>query len=212
MSKTHYEVLGVNQLAGGAKIKRHYYELCKRYHPDVGGGSSAKMIAINQAYRILSNATLKSAYDRELAARKATARQTVTQQQFTSEPTIHRSTQTATPKKKSGWVWFMAAGSLVAAGLIAINYVMPLPKAANTTINTPTVATTDTPTDTQSPSIAPNNTADKATQEALTTLHSDTTAPSQSVPTQASPATTTDSAVSTPTPTPHKHHRSFSLW
>jgi hypothetical protein len=231
MSKTHYEVLGINPLAGGAKIKRHYYELCKKYHPDISDGDPQKMVAINEAYRILSDSTLKSAYDRELAAQRreaafaqaaqtATARQSTWQdvapQPVTPEPThVTRAAQTAETKKKSGWAWFMTFGSVIALAVIAMSYVMPIPQAANATTQTPAVATNDTTTETQTSTTSPNPASDKAAQDALNTLQSDTTPPPSVAPSPTSSSTGADSGTSstnTNQPTTRKHRHPVSFW
>ena len=51
-------------------VKAAYKALAQRYHPDRFAGDAAyakaKMEALNEAYRVLSNAHRRQAYDREL--------------------------------------------------------------------------------------------------------------------------------------------------
>ena len=66
-SKTHYEVLQVDRMAGLAVIRGAYRALLKnaRNHPDLGG-SQARAQAINQAFAVLSDPTARRDYDRQL--------------------------------------------------------------------------------------------------------------------------------------------------
>lgn len=236
MSKTHYEVLGVNELAGGAKIKRHYYELCKKYHPDVAGGDAQKMVAINEAYRVLSDPTLKSGYDRELASTRReaafahTAQQAKTKQAASQtawqdvafepeDPVFRQATQRTAKNKHTGVAWFMAVSGIFAVALIAVSYLAPFPKAATatSTTETPSIATTDSNTDTidqTSASTTTNSgTTDPDSQAALNTLQSDMPSAS-TTPTNSSASTTPPSSATgmQQTQPPHKHHRPFSFW
>jgi DnaJ-domain-containing protein 1 len=60
-----YEVLGVSTNATELEIKRAYQKLVKQYHPDAGtpNASHQQMIAINEAYEILSDPVKRKAYD-----------------------------------------------------------------------------------------------------------------------------------------------------
>ncbi|MCX9155407.1 J domain-containing protein [Niveibacterium sp. 24ML] len=70
----HYSVLAVLPSADFVVIRAAYKALAQRYHPDryVTSDESAKahirMLAINEAYRVLSDPALRSAYDNEFAA------------------------------------------------------------------------------------------------------------------------------------------------
>lgn len=72
---THYEVLGLNNTASPSEIKRVYYSLVKRFHPDryyrIGHDELKEKLSkiftrINQAYTILSDFTKRHEYDTTL--------------------------------------------------------------------------------------------------------------------------------------------------
>lgn len=70
MAKDHYAALGLLHTAEDVVIKAAFKALAQRYHPDRFAGdpdfARAKMEALNEAYRVLSNPQLKQAHDREL--------------------------------------------------------------------------------------------------------------------------------------------------
>lgn len=61
-----YRVLGVSQRSSEAEIKSAYRKLARKYHPDVCSSpdANARFARINEAYRVLSNSTLRAMYDR----------------------------------------------------------------------------------------------------------------------------------------------------
>lgn len=61
-----YRVLGVSPRSSEAEIKSAYRKLARRYHPDVCSSpdANAQFARINEAYRILSNSSLRAMYDR----------------------------------------------------------------------------------------------------------------------------------------------------
>ena len=61
--KDYYQILGVPKSASSDEIKKAYYKLAHKYHPDKGGDEK-KFKEINEAYQILSNKEKKSQYDR----------------------------------------------------------------------------------------------------------------------------------------------------
>lgn len=67
--ENYYEVLGVAQDAPVKVIKKAYYKLAKKYHPDFNAGNAeaeAKFKIISEAYSCLSNADKRKDYDEEL--------------------------------------------------------------------------------------------------------------------------------------------------
>jgi DnaJ-domain-containing protein 1 len=65
-----YVILGVSTHATDLEIKRAYRSLVKRYHPDRRSPESSheKIVAINDAYDILSDPEKRAQYDRGFAA------------------------------------------------------------------------------------------------------------------------------------------------
>lgn len=71
-----YEVLQVHRRAEPEVIRAAYRALARKYHPDFGG-EPGRMIAITEAWAILSNAEGRAAYDAQAAksqSRRATDR------------------------------------------------------------------------------------------------------------------------------------------
>ena len=63
MSKDYYETLGVNKSASKDEIKKAFYKLAHKYHPDKKGGNETKFKQVNEAYQILSDDAKRSKYD-----------------------------------------------------------------------------------------------------------------------------------------------------
>lgn len=61
--KDYYDILGVPKNASQDEIKKAFYKLAHKYHPDKGGDAE-KFKEINQAYQILSDPEKKAQYDR----------------------------------------------------------------------------------------------------------------------------------------------------
>jgi DnaJ-class molecular chaperone len=61
----YYKTLGVSRGSTKADIKKKYFELAKKYHPDVNkeDGAEAKFQQISEAYEILNDDDKRSAYD-----------------------------------------------------------------------------------------------------------------------------------------------------
>ncbi len=63
MSKDYYETLGVNKTASKEEIKKAFYKLAHKYHPDKKEGDEAKFKEVNEAYQTLSDDQKRSKYD-----------------------------------------------------------------------------------------------------------------------------------------------------
>ena len=63
MSKDYYETLGVNKTASKEEIKKAFYKLAHKYHPDKKEGDEAKFKEVNEAYQTLSDDGKRSKYD-----------------------------------------------------------------------------------------------------------------------------------------------------
>ena len=63
MSKDYYETLGVNKSASKEEIKKAFYKLAHKYHPDKKGGNEVRFKEVNQAYQVLSDDSKRSQYD-----------------------------------------------------------------------------------------------------------------------------------------------------
>ena len=61
-----YEVLGVSKSASDSEIKKAFYKLAKKYHPDANPGdkeAEANFKEVNEAYSVLSDADKRATYD-----------------------------------------------------------------------------------------------------------------------------------------------------
>lgn len=63
--KDFYEELGLNRGASQSDIKKAYFQLAKKYHPDVNKTEQAKekFASINNAYETLSDESKRRVYD-----------------------------------------------------------------------------------------------------------------------------------------------------
>lgn len=61
--KDYYQILGVPRDASPEEIKRAYYKLAQKYHPDKGGDEK-KFKEINEAYQVLSDKEKRAQYDK----------------------------------------------------------------------------------------------------------------------------------------------------
>lgn len=65
--RDYYEVLGVSKDADENQIKKAYWKLAKKYHPDVNPGdkeAEARFKEANEAYEVLSDSKKRAQYDR----------------------------------------------------------------------------------------------------------------------------------------------------
>jgi len=66
LNKDYYKILGVAKNASGKDIKKAYYQLAKKYHPDTNKGeptAERKFQEVSEAYEVLSDDQKRSEYD-----------------------------------------------------------------------------------------------------------------------------------------------------
>ncbi len=61
--KDYYQILGISRDASPEEIKKAYYKLAHKHHPDKGGDEK-KFKEINEAYQVLSDKEKRTQYDR----------------------------------------------------------------------------------------------------------------------------------------------------
>lgn len=64
-SKDYYKILGVSKNSSSKDVKKAYYQLAKKYHPDTNKdpNASKKFQEVSEAYEILSDDTKRKEYD-----------------------------------------------------------------------------------------------------------------------------------------------------
>ena len=74
----YYRILGIEASASDRDIKKAFWNLAKKFHPDKNPGdekaAEQKFIEIIAAYEILIDQNKRSAYDRTLIAKRASAK------------------------------------------------------------------------------------------------------------------------------------------
>lgn len=63
MQKDYYKILGVEKGASKDEIKKAFYKLAHKYHPDKKEGNESKFKEVNEAYQVLSDDSKRSKYD-----------------------------------------------------------------------------------------------------------------------------------------------------
>lgn len=66
LRKNYYEILNVPRNASAKDIKKAYYQLAKKYHPDTNKGdpdSAKKFQEVSEAYEVLSDDSKRKSYD-----------------------------------------------------------------------------------------------------------------------------------------------------
>lgn len=62
-TKDYYSVLGLDKNASKDDIKKAFYKLASKLHPDKKGGDEAKFKEVNEAYQVLSDDKKRKEYD-----------------------------------------------------------------------------------------------------------------------------------------------------
>ncbi|CAK9828145.1 Protein tumorous imaginal discs, mitochondrial [Anthophora retusa] len=66
LKRDYYEILGISKNASAKDIKKAYYQLAKKYHPDTNKGdpnASKKFQEVSEAYEVLSDDNKRKQYD-----------------------------------------------------------------------------------------------------------------------------------------------------
>lgn len=63
MNKDYYDILGIQKSASKDEIKKAFYKLAHKYHPDKKEGNEEKFKQVNEAYQVLSDDAKRSKYD-----------------------------------------------------------------------------------------------------------------------------------------------------
>lgn len=63
MSKDYYNILGVQKSASKDEIKKAFYKLAHKHHPDKKEGNESKFKEVNEAYQVLSDDAKRAKYD-----------------------------------------------------------------------------------------------------------------------------------------------------
>jgi curved DNA-binding protein CbpA len=97
----HYKVLQVDSEADPDVIQAAYRRLAQKFHPDVAQGpeAGARMVAINEAWRVLSQPAARAAYDLERAAR---AREAAAAPDTPARPSTSGRAEPATSRSSAG--------------------------------------------------------------------------------------------------------------
>lgn len=64
--KNYYEILGISRNSSAKDVKKAYYQLAKKYHPDTNKddpNSGKKFQEVSEAYEVLSDETKRKEYD-----------------------------------------------------------------------------------------------------------------------------------------------------
>jgi hypothetical protein len=149
---SYYDVLGVSPTADEAEIKARYLALMRRHHPDVNHSpmAHARASQIGEAFRVLSDATLRSRHDAELAQQR--------QEAVSARAIIlYRGRKSRRATGKSGRRLLGRSGARVALGALLVGTVLvgwQLDRHVNTGVGTaaapvtaPTLAATANGTD-----------------------------------------------------------------
>ncbi len=62
-TKDYYKILGITKGSDSKDIKKKYYELAKKYHPDQPTGDKTKFQEVSEAYEVLGDEKKRQQYD-----------------------------------------------------------------------------------------------------------------------------------------------------
>lgn len=112
---THYQLIGVTANAAAGDIKKSYYQLAKKFHPDCHMGRSEwigslqkLMDAFTTAYKTLSDARAREKYDKQIAEGGAFALgRGKTEKQETAEECLERAKECLRGKNFAGSITWL---------------------------------------------------------------------------------------------------------
>jgi len=97
---TYYQLLGVTPEAPKKKVKENFYQLARKFHPDLHMGNQSVellqklMEVVTAAYKTLANEQTKASYDKKLAASGAfNLERGKTESQETADEYLRRATE-----------------------------------------------------------------------------------------------------------------------
>lgn len=83
--ENHYKTLGIERSATPEEVKKAYFEMAKKYHPDSGDESEVrKFHEVAEAYKVLSDKDSRKVYDLSLVAKEGSAKKVETGPKYQS--------------------------------------------------------------------------------------------------------------------------------
>jgi hypothetical protein len=117
-SQTHYDVLGVARTARVEDIRRAYRTLAREHHPDRHGGrTTAEMVRINEAWRVLSDTQRRQRYDDTISGSGVVGRPSMSAASPTNGQFGSHSLSIATPAR---FPWKFVVGFFALATLVIL--------------------------------------------------------------------------------------------
>ena len=116
----HYIVLGVARDAGRSEIKRAYRERVKLWHPDRNHSPKAAEVfgAVHEAYRVLSEPTLREAYDQRLQGYRSASAQPANETVPHHRPRTRVDREADLPVNRFAFIGLHVTGLLFGTALI----------------------------------------------------------------------------------------------
>jgi hypothetical protein len=115
---THYEVLGVARTARVEDIRQAYRALAREHHPDRHGGrTTAEMVRINEAWRVLSDVQRRQRYDDAISGSRVAGRPSMSEASSANGQFGTVSPSSTTPAR---FPWKFVVGFFALATLIIL--------------------------------------------------------------------------------------------
>ena len=112
--KNYYEILEVSSAASEEYIRSRYFELAKKYHPDISTSpdSHKKFMDINEAYSVLSDTLRRADYDQKLEGVFMRQKETAKNEEKPSPPTKKEIAEAFMNVFFFAFLGFLAGGAL----------------------------------------------------------------------------------------------------